>query len=55
MRARYRGDLKFGDTVVHGVHDMGASSGDGKPNKAKDGKQGRLGALETIAQEFLDK
>ena len=51
----FRKGLKVGKTVIHGSHDMGASSGDGKPNKAKDGKQGRLGALETIAQEFLEK
>lgn len=46
MRARYRGDLKFGDTVVHGVHDMGASSGNEEISK--------LGAQETIGKEVLE-
>ena len=51
----FRKGLKVGKTVIHGSHDMGASSGDGKPNKAKEEKKGRLGALETIAKEFLEK
>ena len=46
MRAKYRGDLKFGDTVVHGVHDMGASSGNEEISK--------LGAQETIGKELLE-
>lgn len=46
MRARYRGDLKFGDTVVHGVHDMGASSGDDELSK--------LGAQETVGKVLLE-
>lgn len=46
MRARYRGDLKYGDVIVHGVHDMGTSSGDDSSTKS--------GALETVGKAMLE-